>query len=135
MPRCGDYYEVEIKEAHLDWGEYRHTESRPRIYGEGYIKIPLKAAKELEIYNSNKEGDKLGRNIFNWTSSDGLYSGKLKAQGSSHAGDMYAKQFAENGDLKKIGKWYEYCNANIGDSVKVEWVSEIEIRITYIRRA
>jgi len=134
MPRSGDYYEVEIKAPHLGWGDYRYTDTRPTIYGEGYIKIPAREAKSLGIYNSNLQGDILGVNIFNCSSSDGIYRGQLKAQGSSRSGEIYAKQFAENGYLQGIGRWYKDCGATIGDYVRVEWLSETDIIITLIRR-
>ena len=133
MPNRGDYYEVKLKASHLGWGNYRYTNTRPTIYGEGYIKIPLRVAKSLEIFNSNLQGDMLGINIFNCYSSDGLYRGQLKAQGCNRAGDVYAKQFAENGYLRGIGTWYRNCQAKIDDYVRVEWISETDVVITLIR--
>lgn len=51
-------YIVDIGEIHLDLG-------REREEGEGYIKIPLQKAKELELYNSTYlRKDKYGINLF-----------------------------------------------------------------------
>lgn len=133
MPRRGDYYEVKLKAPHLGWGNYRYTDTRPIIYGEGYIKIPSRVANSLRIYNSNLQGDMLGVNIFNCRSTDGLYSGQLKAQGCSRAGDVCAKQFAEIGHLQGIGTWYRNCQAKIDDYVRVEWISETDIEITLMK--
>ena len=49
-------YIVDIGEIHLDLGRERE---------EGYIKIPLQKAKELELYNSTYlRKDKYGINLF-----------------------------------------------------------------------
>ena len=41
MAHEGDYYTVVLKEAHLNWGEHRHTGTREIVEGEGYVPIPL----------------------------------------------------------------------------------------------
>lgn len=134
MAKRGDCYEVELIASHLGWGEYRHTNTRPTVQGEGYIKIPALKAKSFKIYNSNLQGDELGINIFNCSSSDGLFRAQLKAQGSSEAGNVYAKQFAQNGNLRGIGRWYKDIGADIGDYVSVKWVSDTDIEISLIKR-
>lgn len=45
MAHKGDYYTVVLKEAHLNWGEHRHTGTREIVEGEGYVPIPLEQAQ------------------------------------------------------------------------------------------
>lgn len=121
MPKIGDSYEIELKEAHLEWGKHRYTSTREVVYGEGYIPIPRRISKEFGIYNSNKAGANI---IYTCNSTDGILKDvKLKASGSQNAGDIYAKQFQGDGDLQIIGGWYEKAGANVGNRVKVSWTS------------
>ena len=129
MPSSGDMYEVVLKKAHIEWGTHRYTNTRGQIYGEGYIHIPNAVAKELEIYNSNKTATLIR---YNCSSVDGFYSGVLLAQGSSKAGSVFAKQFAEDGNLKGIGSWYAHNNAQPGDRVRVTWINSEGIEIEHI---
>lgn len=131
MATAGDSYEVELKEAHLNWGTYRHTNTRDLRPGEGYIPIPAHIAKQLNIYNIHNPG--LGHNLFNVSSSDQFIQNELlKAQGGTDRTSIYAKQFSIENNLSRIGEWYAYTNANIGDRVRVEWLSETNILITLI---
>ena len=132
MPKAGDHFIVELKPSHVDWGNYRYTDTREPIDGEGYIPIPLSQARSLGIYNSNHSHTGLGYNLFNCTSADGYFAGVLKAAGSREAGDIYAKQFEGNGDLKALGRWFSRCSAKIGDRVKVLWTSPTDIIIELI---
>lgn len=129
MPKSGDYFIVELKPSHVDWGNYRYTDTREAIDGEGYIPIPLPQARSLGIYNSNYKHTGLGYNLFNCTSADGHFDGVLKAAGSKESGDVYAKQFEGNGDLKALGRWFRKCGAKVGDRVKVLWTSPNDIVI------
>ncbi|USY55876.1 hypothetical protein NIZ91_04260 [Bacillus sp. 1780r2a1] len=130
MPKLGDCFITTLKKPHLEWGSHRHTSTRGIIYGEGYLQIPKSEAKKIGIYNSN---DSSAIHIFNCNSVDGfLKNVKLKASGSSTAGDIYAKQFQGNGNLQLIGDWYNYVNAQIGDKIKVTWTSEFDIEIEKI---
>lgn len=130
MANAGDSYIVELKEAHLNWGTHRHTNSRGRVYGEGYIKIPSTAAYDYNIYNSNHSMTGLGFNLFNCTSSDGFFSGVLKAGGTQHD-NIYAKQLHGDGDLQVLGSWFGHCNAVAGDHIEVTWVSHTDIIIRH----
>ena len=134
MANAGDTYTTILKEAHLKWGIHRYTYTRDRIYGEGYLLIPIKFARLFSIYNSNatKGKDVLGVNIFNCTSRDGLFEAQLKAQGCSRAGSQYAKQFSANDDLKAIGSWFSTIGAQVGDKIKVTWTSPTDIVIERI---
>ncbi len=51
MAKEGDSYRVELKKTHIEWGVYRHTDTRDIIYGEGYIKIPADVARSFNITN------------------------------------------------------------------------------------
>lgn len=61
MAHKGDYYTVVLKEAHLNWGEHRHTGTREIVEGEGYVPIPLEQAQKLNIINSNATN---GQDVF-----------------------------------------------------------------------
>lgn len=131
MPQTGDSFIVEIKEAHIMWGEFhpsRHSHSRRAVYGEGYIQIPSNVAYSLGIFNKNNP---FGANVrYSCTSYDGYYSGCLLAQGNQYDSN-YAKQFSEEGNLKAIGDWYDYVGATTGDYVKVVFTSPTDIVIEH----
>lgn len=131
MAKRGNSYIITMQEAHLGWGIYRHTCSRPPIYGECYIPIPLHIAREFGLYNQNgTQGyDVLGENLFDCVSADGTYRSVLRAQGSKKAGDPFAKQFAENNNLKGLGRWFTQVDMQVGDKVKVTWETTTKIVI------
>ena len=131
MAQRGDSYEVTLKPSHLKWGEYRYTGSRDSRELEGYIPIPREYSLKYQVLNSNgtEQEDIYGKNLFNCRSADGLYVGVLKSQGSSTAGDIYAKQFSGFGDLQALGKWYESINAEVGDKIRITWMSPTDIVI------
>lgn len=131
MLKAGSTYTITLKKSHLEWGTHRYTGSRNQIYGEGYIPIPSHIAYNYNLLNNNGTNytDVLGKNLFNCTSVDGKFSGILRAQGSREAGDIYAKQFSGDKDLKSLGDWYYAIGASIGDQVKVTWISLTDIEI------
>lgn len=131
MAKVGDFYEITLKQPHLEWGEYRYTDSRGIVYGEGYIPIPADIAYSFGLLNSNgtRGVDILGKNLFNCMSSDGYYNGVVRAQGNQ-ADVNYAKQFSGDKDLKGIGDWFHHVGASVGDKVLVEWISDTDIVIT-----
>ena len=116
MPRAGDTFTVTLKPSHLGWGTYRYTDTRDPIYGEGYIKIPRQYAERFGIFNDNHP---TANPRYRCVAVNGCYSGILLAQGCSCAGDVYAKQFAEEGNLKGIGNWYRSVGAQVGGEVRV----------------
>jgi len=99
MPKAGDSFIVTLKPSHLGWGIYRYTDTRDPIYGEGYIQIPRQYAEKFGIFNYNHPAE---NSRYHFTAVNGQYSGTLLAQGCSRAGDVYAKQFAEEKNLKGI---------------------------------
>ena len=133
MAQSGDFYTVVLKRPHLEWGTYRYTNSRGLRCGEGYIPIPADVAYQYGIFNESAPpfGDIHGKNLFNCSSADGFFNGVLKAQGNQNRRE-YAKQFAGNDNLKAVGDWYRAVDANIGDVVKVTWVSDKDIVIEKI---
>lgn len=134
MANTGDSYIVTIKRPHLEWGEYRYTDSRGIVYGEGYIKIPAEEARRLKLLNTNGTHDRdvLGENLFNCISANGRFRCVLRAQGCSNAGEPYAKQFAGDNNLKALGDWYYSVGAQAGDRVKVTWSSPTDIVVELI---
>ncbi|MGQ7380751.1 hypothetical protein ACTGVN_09035 [Streptococcus suis] len=131
MPTAGDSYTVTLKEAHLGWGTYRYTDSRHPIIGEVYFPIPSQYARQFGIYNSNYNNiDTLGVNIFNATSSDGIYRGQVKSQGCSTAGNIFAKNISENGNLRGFSNWLNQIGAHPGCYLTVEWTSSTDVIFT-----
>ncbi|WCN39178.1 hypothetical protein [Aneurinibacillus uraniidurans] len=130
MPTAGDTFITTLKRAHLEWGAHRYTSSRGTVYGEGYLQIPRREARHIGIYNSNHP---YARYTFNCSSVDGfLQNVTLKASGCSRAGDAYAKQFQGSGNLKLLGDWFNYVGAQIGDKVRISWISPTDIEIEKI---
>ncbi len=132
MPKAGDELIVTFNsQAPLAWGTFRNSSTRESRSGERYIPIPKNEAKRLKIYNSNY-GTGLGINIFNATSADGIFKGKLKASGSSKQGDIYAKQFQGYNDLCALEPWLTRNHAKIGDQIRFKWTSDTDIEMTFI---
>ena len=129
MAIAGQTFTVEIKPSHLGWGTYRNTTSREPIYGEGYIKIPKRYAERFGIFNDNHP---TANPRYTCTAVNGNFRGTLLAQGCSSAGDIYAKQFAEEGNLKGIGTWYRSVNAQVGGEVRITFTSSNSLTIEYI---
>ena len=131
MPNTGDSFDIVLNLAHLGWGIHRYTDSREPIFGEGYIPIPRIYAKRFNILNSNSSYANLR---YKCISTDGFYNGILLAQGSARTGDIYAKQFAEEGNLKGLGTWYTRIQAYAGDHLRITWSSPTEITIDHYRQ-
>ncbi len=129
MPRAGDTFKVTLKPSHLGWGTYRYTDTREPIYGEGYIKILRQYAKKFNIFNNNHP---TAKSKYHCVAVNGRYSGTLLAQGCKSAGDVYAKQFAEKGNLMGIGNWYRSVGAQVGGRVKVTFISSNSLEIEYL---
>lgn len=132
MANIGDSFITTLREAHLGWGELRYTNTREIIYNEGYLQIPARIARRLNIYNSNQNNgnDEYGINLFYCNSSDGFLDNvTLKAAGCSNAGDVYAKQFQGSGDLKLLGRWFNNINAQVGDRIQITWTDTNSIFI------
>lgn len=56
----------------------------------------------------------------------------VKAGGCSTAGDIYAKQLHGYGNLQVFGDWYYHINANIGDVIRLTWITNAEILVERI---
>lgn len=125
MPNPGDFYTVSIKQSHLDWGGHRYTDTREKIEGEAYVKIPKEYAIRYDIM--------LG-NCYIATFSDGFESFPIRAAGNSSAGDPYAKQFQGDGDLKAFGRWYTHVKAEIGDDICVTFLDQNTVNFELIKR-
>lgn len=129
MPQAGDSFVITLNDAHLDWGEHRHTNTRDAIPGEGYIPIPKEHAVRFNIFNSNRAG---GNPLYEFRTLNGdIMSGTLLAQGCSSAGNEYAKQFSGHGDLKLVGRWYASVNASPGGHVKITFTASNSLTLEY----
>lgn len=130
MPNIGDNYEVEILQAHIEWGMHRHTNTRNRIQGEGYIKIPAPIARRFNIFNNVHPTESA---IYTCSSEDGyLNNVQLLASGVNSGGPYYAKQFQGHGALTLIGGWYNHVNAQPGDTVRVIFTGSNSMVIEHI---
>lgn len=119
----GKYY-VQIKDAHIHWGERRKTTTRKIRKKESYIAIPASYAYEYNI----RKGE-----VYKCVSDNGhIY--ELKAAGSQSKRD-FAKQFQGNGSLKVLYEWYELNNAKEGDYVVVSIYDDKTIKIEFISGA
>lgn len=129
MPVAGDSFLTTLKQAHLEWGTHRHTSSRGLVYGEGYLQIPSHVAYNLEITN-DKNSNRSQEYFF--TTNDGFITdGILKASGNQND-DIFAKQFHGSGNLKLLGDWFYHIGANIGDQIRVDFISPNEILLTHV---
>lgn len=122
MGLLGSYY-VQIKDAHIYWGERRKTASRKIRKNESYIAIPASYAYEYNI----RKGD-----VYKCKYSNGHIE-ELKAAGSQSKRD-FAKQFQGNGSLKVLSEWYESNSAKEGDYVVVRIFSDKKIEIECVHK-
>ncbi len=116
----GKYF-VQIKDAHIHWGERRKTKTRKIRKKESYIAIPASYAYEYNI----RKGE-----VYKCTTDNGQVY-ELKAAGSQSKRD-FAKQFEGNGSLKILYDWYEFNNAKEGDYVVVSIYDDRNIKIEFI---
>ena len=127
MAAAGDYYMVQIKPSHIDWGKYRNPTNREPIAGESYVKIPSLYARKYGL----KRGD-----IFIAHFSNGHPDMQIKASGNGpyENGIQYAKQFEGIGigACKAFTSWYQECGAQVGDQVRVEFLSVNEVKFTIL---
>ena len=130
MANAGEYFTITLKRPHLEWGSYRHTDSRETVYGEGYIPIQASDAYALNLLNQNGTNyhDVFGLNLFNCESVDGYFHGVLRAQGNQ-SDDRFAKQLAGDKNLKALGDWFYAMGATVGDRVRVTWINSTDIEI------
>jgi len=129
MPNTGDTFTTILKQAHLEWGSHRHTNSRGVVFGEGYLQIPTVIARSLNITNSNSPNN----NMYICNSSDGfLQNVRIKATGCSNAGNIFAKQFHGSGNLQLLGDWFNHINAQINDQIQIDFINQTEILLTKI---
>lgn len=127
MPTKGDYYIVEVKPSHIDWGTYRNPTNRDPVKGESYVKIPSRYARNFDI----KRGTFYTAHFKN-----GHPSMPIKASGNGPVDDdiQYAKQFEGigNGACKAFTPWYQACGVMVGDKIKVEFTSSTDITFSKI---
>ena len=118
----GSYY-VQIKNAHIFWGEMRRTTTRGKRAGESYIAIPANYAYEYNI--------KKGERYVCLCDNGKKYN--LKAAGSQNKRE-FAKQFQGDGSLKVLYEWYKYHDAQEGDYVLVIIFDDKSIAIEYVSK-
>lgn len=116
----GKYY-VQIKDAHIHWGERRKTSSRSIRKNESYIAIPSSYAYLYKILKGT---------VYQCTWDNGEKC-ELKAAGSQSKRE-FAKQFQGNGSLKIVYDWYKYHNAKEGDYAVISIYDNQYLRIEYV---
>ena len=126
MAKAGDFYEITLKQPHLEWGEYRYTDSRGIVYGEGYIPIPanIASANTKGIYNAlNRQGFSLQADF--WALLYVLDNNRCSQEFKS---DMLSS-FLELCDMYKINffDFIEDVNEKRGHSINVESLKNLKI--------
>lgn len=129
MPNKNDFYEVEIRPSHLKWGEFRNHKNRVIVYGESYVKIPSEIAREFNIIRGS---------IFRAYFTNSVESFEIKASGNGPIENdvQLAKQFegVGSGACKAFTPWYKSNDAEVGDIVKVTFLSSSEILFEIIKK-
>lgn len=126
MTRTGNYFDVTLNDAHLNWG----TIGASRITGqrnsfESYIPISMHNARTYNIMQGE---------IFTCTSEDGYFQGLLKAAGSQGTLGQYGKNFTKSGDMRAIGYWLkDRKNAQPGDTVRIFFNDENTIEMSLMK--
>lgn len=131
MPQAGDSFSVTLPLGACNWGDNppRKTTNRNIRSGEAYIPIPRNEAQCLAIFNSNQQN---ANTTYTAVSSTGQAIGELKAEGCTKAGDVYAKQFAGDGNLQVVGQWFHSIGAQAGGTVRVTFTSPTTMELEYI---
>lgn len=125
MSRTGNYFDVELKEAHLNWGtKTRSNTARNRDEFEVYIPISIINAKTYNI----KTGE-----VFNCFSDDGYFDGPLKATGSQGDSYQYGKNFYKDRDMRALGYWLKNRRqVKEGDTIRLEFIDEHTIKLSLL---
>lgn len=128
MIRTGQYFDVTLKAAHLNWGtegESRATNRRNSF--EVYLPISMDNARTFDITTGE---------VFSCASSDGYYEGMLKATGTQGQPRIFAKNFHKDGDLRALGYWLkDRKKVQVGDQVRVEFTSENSIILHFLKQS
>ena len=104
MASAGDYYIVEVKPSHIDWGEFRNPTNREPIEGESYVKIPSDFARHYSTVRGSQY-------IAHFTNGSSSIQIKASGNGPVQDGVQYAKQFEGigYGACKAFTPWYQSC--------------------------
>lgn len=118
MPRLGDSFETELREAHLEWGTTAREGTRNRNPLESYIPISAPNARRLNI-KRGQEYSVLGADFT-------VYAGGSQCED-------HAKNLESRGDLTLLGAFLrDTLHVQLGDTVRVEWVTNSEVSITRV---
>jgi hypothetical protein len=129
MPNKGDRFETYV---YCDWGTYnpkRYSHSRDIEFNEAYIPIPRNEARRLDIFMSNMPNVNL---LYDAYDEGDNYICTLKAQGCSTKGDVFAKQFAGNDNLKALADWILYNEITDNDTIEVEFLSSNSLKLVIL---
>ena len=118
MATAGDFFTVELLPAHLYWGQVSRDGTRNRHHDEAYIPIHIDVARRLNLFNNGTEFNVQGQHF------------NVKATGTQGTNGMYGKNLTSANGLKPLGRYLKgTLNAQPGDTVIVEWISDTEVSI------
>lgn len=127
MPQAGDSFITTLKQPHLQWGEFRHTNSRGIRIGEGYLQIPSVHAYNFNITNKSSN---IGSAEYDFSTSDEfITNSRLLASGNQYQSE-FAKQFHGLKNLELLGDWFAHIDAQIGDQIEIKFITPTEILLT-----
>lgn len=126
MSRTGHFFDIELKEAHLNWGtEGASRATANRNPFEAYLPISIGNARTYNILRGE---------TFTCTSSDGYFEGEVKATGSQGERKQYGKNLTKSGDMRALGYWLkDRMNAQPRDIVRITFVDENSIELTLLK--
>ncbi|KAA9179315.1 hypothetical protein F6X86_05295 [Enterococcus durans] len=119
MDRTGKYFDVILKDAHLNWGRKGITNGLPRNRHklESYIPICSQVAKELLLIRGQR---------FNVYGCDF----QLRVSGSQGKDKRYGKNFESAGNLKLLGEHLKQKLHLYPESkIRIEWIDSNTINI------
>lgn len=121
MATTGDSFTTELLPVHLNWGTTSRTGTRHRHPDEVYIPISIDIARDLDLVNDGTEFCVSGQNF------------RVKATGTQGDNIVYGKNLTSSNGLKPLGRYLKgTLNAQPGDTVRVEWISDTEVSITLV---
>ncbi|MBU3201737.1 hypothetical protein LL037_08395 [Clostridium estertheticum] len=121
IPIIGDYFTVELQPVHLNWGTVSTTGSRHRHPDEAYIPVSVADALRLNLLNNGT--------LFN-VSGQGF---SVKVTGTQSNYPQYGKNLSSSHNLRLLGAYLKRSlNAQPGDTIRVEWISNMDVEISII---
>lgn len=116
MPQINDYFTAPLKNVHVHWGNRPNYQRNPY---EAYIKIDMPTARRLQLLKTGPDYLVEGQSFY-------VFPGG--SQGACHE---YGKNLESRGDLTLLGHYLiDELHAQVGDTIRVTWVTTTSVRIT-----